>query len=112
MARKIKVDNALLKRLAWKEEKRKEETRQKRLYYLVVCEGEKTEPLYFEALKNDLPKGVLSTCLFDVEGTGMNTTSLVEEAIRLKQKKEDETSRPVDRLWVVFDKDSFSAEQF
>jgi len=112
MARKIKVPNEHLKRFAREENKRKVNTRNKRKYFLIVCEGEKTEPNYFEGLKEDLPKGVLTNCKIDIEGTGYNTQSLIDEALRLKKIYEKENNRPIDRLWVVFDKDSFSAEEF
>lgn len=70
MARTQKVPNHLKKRLERKERKRKEEIRSKRLYFLIVCEGEKTEPLYFEAFKYDLPKGVLENATIDIQGEG------------------------------------------
>ena len=60
MARKIKIPNEYLKRYARDEHKRKQNIRNKRKYYLIVCEGEATEPNYFEGLKQDLPKGVLT----------------------------------------------------
>lgn len=112
MARKIKIPNEQKKRFARREQKRKRDFRNKRKYYLIVCEGEKTEPNYFEGLKDDLPKGVLTAYQIDIEGTGRNTQSLIDEALRLKSKYEDEHSRPIDRLWVVFDRDSFSADDF
>lgn len=43
MARKIKVSNERLKRFKRQEQKRKTNIRNKRSYYLIVCEGEKTE---------------------------------------------------------------------
>ncbi len=112
MARKIKIPNEHLKRYARQEQKRKQDVRTKRIYYLIICEGEATEPNYFEGLKQDLPKGVLTACQIDIEGTGRNTQSLVDEALRLKAVYEKDTSRPVDKLWVVFDKDSFAANDF
>jgi hypothetical protein len=63
MARKIKIPNERLKRFAREEQKRKKNIRNKRKYYLIVCEGEATEPNYFEGLKQDLPKGVLTPVL-------------------------------------------------
>ncbi len=101
-----------MKRYAREERKRKQDIKRKRVYYLIVCEGEATEPSYFEGLKEDLPKGVLTACQIDIEGTGRNTQSLVEEALRLKEVYEQDHSRPIDRLWVVFDSDSFSANDF
>lgn len=112
MARKIKIPNERLKRYAREEQKRKKDFRTKRKYYLIVCEGEKTEPNYFQGLKDDLPKGVLTYYQIDIEGTGRSTQSLVDEALRLKKTYEQERNRPVDRLWVVFDRDSFSANDF
>lgn len=112
MARKIKIPNEHLKRFAREEQKRKRDVRKKRRYYLIVCEGEKTEPNYFQGLKQDLPKGVLNYYQIDIEGTGRNTESLVDEALRLKMLYETENNRPIDRLWVLFDRDSFSSNDF
>lgn len=112
MARKIKIPNEHLKRFAREEQKRKKDFRTKRQFYLIVCEGEKTEPNYFRGLKEDLPKGVLTYYQIEIEGTGRNTQTLVDEALRLKLAYEKENSRPIDRLWVVFDRDSFSTNNF
>jgi len=108
MARKAKIDNAILKRLTRDEKSRPVATREIRKYFLIVCEGEKTEPNYFEALKNDLPVGVLSVFNIDIDGTGKNTTSLVDHALRMK----DKASFHYDEVWAVFDRDSFSPTQF
>ena len=67
--------------------------------FLIVCEGEKTEPNYFYKFRS--PGLVIR-----VEGTGMNTLSLVKKAMELR--KEDE----YDQVWCVFDKDDFSIDQF
>jgi len=112
MARRITIPNERLNRFARQDQKRKKDTRNKRKYYLIVCEGEATEPNYFDGLKQDLPKGVLTAYQIDIEGTGRNTQSLVDEAIRLKNSYEKSTARPIDKLWVVFDKDSFTPEDF
>jgi hypothetical protein len=112
MARKIKIPNHILKRHARAEEKRKINVRNKRMYYLIVCEGGATEPNYFEGLKQDLPKGILTAYQIDIAGAGRNTESLVDEALKLQGIYEKENFRAVDRLWVVFDKDSFAANDF
>jgi len=85
---------------------------EKRIYYLIVCEGQKTEPNYFEGLKQTLPQGVLTTCQINIQGLGNNTISLVRQAKNIKSRIEEESGREVDKLWVVFDKDSFSADSF
>lgn len=112
MARKIKIPNERLKRFAREEQRRKKDIRNKRKYYLIVCEGEATEPNYFEGLKQDLPNGVLTAYQIDIAGTGRNTQSLVDEALRLQTVYEKNTTRKIDRLWVVFDKDSFTPQDF
>ncbi len=108
MARKVKIDNSTLKRIERKEAKRQKETKQKRKKYLIVCEGEKTEPNYFDSLKKSLPRGVLNVVDFKIIGEGFNTESLVKRAIQLRNDWEKESNNEIDKLWVVFDKDSFS----
>ncbi len=39
MARKVKIPNEHLKRFARKDQRRKQDFRTKRMYYLIVCEG-------------------------------------------------------------------------
>jgi 23S rRNA maturation mini-RNase III len=68
-----------------------------RRWFLIVCEGEKTEPNYFRMFPVD--KKVIN---LDIKGEGKDTKSLVEKAIELKNGlKSDER----DRVWCVFDRD-------
>src|SRR5690606_5066782 len=110
MANIIKIDNAVLKRRARAEKKRKVEFKTKRKFYLIVCEGEKTEPNYFASLKASLPKGVLELTNIDIDGTGKNTLSIIEEAEGLRKRYEEKYLRKIDKVWAVFDKDSFPAK--
>jgi len=91
---------------------RRVETKNVRYYYLIVCEGTKTEPLYFKALVKQLPIGVLSVCEFDIEGLGTNTADLVTKAQELAKKARHKTGRKVDKIWCVFDRDSFPKKNF
>ena len=75
-------------------------TRALRDKFLIVCEGERTEPNYFKSFR--VPKEVAIV----VVGTGYNTRSLVEEARRLTRQDEYQ------QVWCVFDRDSFPAENF
>lgn len=88
MARKRKIDNAILKRRAYKRGRKQVGVRKIREYILIVCEGIKTEPNYFQALKNTFPKKVLETHIVDIEGTGTSTLKIVETAIELREKAE------------------------
>ena len=112
MARKIKMDPAGLKKRERKEPKRLINSKAKRKYYLIVCEGEKTEPNYFKALKLALLRGILDVVDFKILGEGYNTESLVQQAIVLRRKLEAENGREIDKLWIVFDKDSFEPLAF
>lgn len=105
MARTQKIDNSILKRFAREEKKREVEIREQKVYFMLICEGEKTEPHYFNALKNELPKHTLE---INIIGTGANTLSLVDRAIKEKYKAQ----RHYDRIWLVFDKDSFPEDNF
>jgi hypothetical protein len=49
--------------------------------FLIVCEGEKTEPNYFKAFP--IQKELIS---IHIEGTGCNSESLVNKAVELKNK--------------------------
>ena len=76
-------------------------TRPLRLRFLIVCEGGKTEPNYFRRF--DVNAHVVE---LKVEGLGDNTVSLVQQACD-RMRQED-----YDRVWCVFDRDSFPAGQF
>ncbi|MCD1259604.1 RloB domain-containing protein [Paenibacillus athensensis] len=80
--------------------------RPKRERFLIVCEGEKTEPNYFRAfpVKTDVID-------LDIQGEGKNTLSLVKEAVRLQEQAADRGT-PYVQVWCVFDRDSFSKDQF
>jgi hypothetical protein len=67
--------------------------------FLIVCEGEKTERNYFEQFR-------VPALVIQVEGIGMNTQSLVNQALELRKEGE------YDQVWCVFDKDDYSIDQF
>ncbi|MDR1897420.1 MAG: RloB family protein [Prevotellaceae bacterium] len=76
-------------------------------HILIVCEGEKTEPNYFRKF----PENPEVYDRIDIHGTGYNTVSLVNEAIKLKNEARKK-KEPYIEVWCVFDKDDFSVELF
>lgn len=104
MARKIKIDNAVLKRL---ERKQQKEIKCKKILcrILIVCEGEKTEPQYFK--KFNAKNNNSFTYEVKCEGCGEGTMKVVNTAIELANKAEL-LSQPFDSIWAVFDKDNFA----
>lgn len=105
MANIIKIQNHLAKRERTKEKKRSIETKEVRVYFLIVCEGEKTEPNYFKSFKTNIKSFVYT---IDTLGEGSNTKDLVKRTVKYR----DKSSQEYDSVWVVFDKDSFSPNNF
>jgi hypothetical protein len=85
---------------------RKTEGAQLRRRVLIVCEDSKSSCLYFKSFEIDNERAEV----FAV-GTGMNTDSLVEEAITLKHQQETER-RPYHEIWCVLDRDSFPLSNY
>lgn len=80
--------------------------KQERRYFLIVCEGAKTEPNYFNYIRSLLPRGSMD--MIEAIGIGDNTVNVVEEAIRLKKiNQSNPVARKYDEVWAVFDRDSF-----
>ncbi len=74
--------------------------------YLIVCEDEKSSRFYFEVLtpSSDYVK-------VECFGTGANTDTLMEQAIRLKEKAEEEGA-PYIAAWCVFDRDDHPSDRY
>ena len=84
--------------------RRKENVREKLVRFLIVCEGTKTEPHYFEALINNYISTVREVT---IEGEGRATVALVDRTLEIKTELERKNAMSFDRVWVVFDKDDF-----
>jgi hypothetical protein len=80
---------------------RRVNTKEVRQRFLIVCEGEKTEPNYFRSFR--VPKEVAE---IDVMGIGANPSKLVSRAKKMKEQEE------YDQIWCVFDRDSWTPEDF
>jgi hypothetical protein len=71
--------------------------------FLIVCEGERTEPKYFKGFP-------LVTADVEIIGEGYNTVSLINRVISLR--KELGFLNKTDYVWCVFDKDDYSDNNF
>ncbi|AZQ64430.1 RloB domain-containing protein [Flammeovirga pectinis] len=86
--------------------RRRDKNRSLRQRVLILCEGAKTEPNYFNSLKHDAQKRRILTAV-DVEVYQPKSHSplgLVKEAI-LKKKKAILKGNPYETIWLVFDRD-------
>lgn len=80
-------------------------------YFLIVCEGVRTEPTYFNYFKKFLPNHLLET--IEVVGQGDNTINIVDIAIMKRAEREKNVLLPpFDEVWAVFDKDDFPADRY
>lgn len=70
----------------------------KRLRFLIVCEGMKTEPNYFSSFRVN--------AVVSIEEAAGNTRSLVRRASEVAEQEE------FDQVWCVFDRDSFPPSDF
>ena len=82
---------------------REQGTRAHIVKFLIVCEGEKTEPNYFKAFTERWSE----VKEVNVKGCGCSTCQLINEAKKIQEKLEHERQVPFDRVWLVFDKDEF-----
>lgn len=83
---------------------RRQGVREIKQSFLIVCEGEKTEPDYFKAFR-------MTAATVKAVGQAMNTMTLVSKAICIREA-DQRRKKVYDQCWVVFDKDDFPAKDF
>ena len=67
----------------WMTKRRNRAIKIKPEYHLIVTEGEKTEPLYFEQIKQIINNAYGNRIQIKVEGEGKNTLQLFDAAFRI-----------------------------
>ena len=80
---------------------RKVDVREVKERFLIVCEGEKTEPNYFRSFR--VSKKVAQV---DIKGIGRSPSELVAKAKDLNDEGD------YDQVWCVFDRDEWKANDF
>lgn len=68
--------------------------------FLIVCEGERTEPAYFDGFR-------MPSVTIEIVGLGKDPLTLVEQAIARRRDK-----AKFDQVWCVFDRDDVPVERF
>ncbi len=81
-----------------------------RRYFLIVCEGEKTEPNYFKSIVAKLPREMVNHVT--VRGFGRSPSGLIEEAKKEIKKRRAEGLPDYYYVWLVFDKDEIPDGEF
>ena len=75
------------------DKRRKVAIRNVSVSFLIVCEGERTEPNYFKALIKDRYSDIREVT---IEGKGQGTVSLIKETIAIR----DKSNKEFDRVWL------------
>ena len=77
--------------------------------FLIVTEGERTEPLYFRGIEREIKEkiggmiNVVEIPMIDIHGKGCSTGKLIEKTDEIVSK----SKILYQNVWVVFDKDDF-----
>lgn len=75
---------------------------------LIVCEGEKTEPYYFEDLKNHYK---LNSANIEISNKGGSSPIGIWQYANQRFTQEKNASDPFDKVYCVFDKDTHTTYQ-
>lgn len=102
-------DDIFKKRREERKRRRSEYLQPKANSFLIVTEGERTEPLYFKGMAKRIEQKmggnvrVVEMPLIEVEGGGCATSKLIEKTDELVSR----ARILYQNVWVVFDKDDF-----
>lgn len=103
------TDDLFKKRREDRKQRQHETKMPKANSYLIVTEGERTEPYYFNGLKNLIAQKIGGTVnvvelpAIDIQGKGSSTGKLIEITEQLVK----EAKILYQNVWIVFDKDDF-----
>ena len=91
----------------WMKKRRDKAIRVHPEYHLIVTEGTKTEPQYFNALKAAINSVYREKIQLDIHGEGDNTLGLLERA----KKRVSDNANTYKHVWIVYDTDDFPADR-
>lgn len=100
-------DDLFKKRRAARKQRRYEYKTPKTNSFLIMTEGERTEPLYFKGLQRLIEEkiggrvDVVEMPVIDIRGEGCSTGKLIEETDRIVK----DAKIMYQNIWIVFDKD-------
>ena len=94
----------------WKRKRQKEYLEQKTDLFYIFCEGERTEPNYFEGFKKNIESNPIykNMVLIKIEPCGAGTMRVINQAETYVTRNNIKRGQ----IWCVYDKDSFPAKDF
>lgn len=90
----------------WMKTRRDKAIRIQPEYHLIVTEGTKTEPQYFQAVRDIINRQYRGKIQLDIFGEGDNTLSLFEKA----KSRVSQNANGYKHVWIVYDTDDFPAD--
>lgn len=95
---------------SWKKERKQEYLEKKEYRYYIFCEGQQTEPSYFNGFKQYIEDNPIykDMVLIEIEPCQAETMRVIGRAE--KYVKENKIQKG--QIWCVYDKDSFPAKDF
>ena len=92
---------------------RPQNIRHYKVFFLIVCVDESTEPAYFrkvfqEKFEELLPK---DTIRIETVGTGRNSLGVVEKAVEERISRTEIVPNAIDHVWAVFDMDDLDQNE-
>ena len=94
----------------WKKKRRQEHLEKREYRYYIFCEGQQTEPLYFEGFKRLIEDNPIyrDMVLIEIEPCQAETMRVIGMAEQYVKKNKIQKGQ----IWCVYDKDSFPASNF
>lgn len=94
----------------WKKKRRKEYLERKEYRYYIFCEGEQTEPQYFQGFKRYIEDNPIyrDMVLIEIEPCAAETMRVIRKAEQYVAEHKINKGQ----IWCVYDKDNFSACDF
>jgi hypothetical protein len=94
----------------WKKQRKIERLSELENKFYIFCEGEQTEPNYFNGFKKSIEHNAIfkNLVLIEVEGIGADTERVVNHAVNYVNKNNIRNAQ----IWCVYDKDSFPPKTF
>lgn len=94
----------------WKKKRRQEHLAKREYRYYIFCEGQQTEPLYFEGFKRLIEDNPIyrDMVLIEIEPCQAETMRVISMAEQYVKKNKIQRGQ----IWCVYDKDNFPASYF
>lgn len=94
----------------WRKKRRQEHLEMKKYRYYIFCEGQATEPKYFQGFKKLIEENPIyrDMVLIEIEPCQAETMRVIGMAEKYVKKNKIQKGQ----IWCVYDKDSFPASDF